>query len=81
MIIKHNKATECCITNGAEGEVVSWISRPIADGKNALKTLFICLICIAHPISLGASGSKYTDCYLLAKNLLTLDTFRPQFEY
>ena len=23
MMIKHNKATECCITNGAEGEAVS----------------------------------------------------------
>ena len=31
--------------------------------------------------SLGARGSEYTDCYLLAKTLLTPDTFRLQYEY
>ena len=32
VMIKNNEATECCVTNGAEAEVVSWTSRPITDG-------------------------------------------------
>ena len=40
-MIKVNEATECCITNGAEGIVVGWTSRPISDDKFALDTLFV----------------------------------------
>ena len=45
-MIENNEATECYVTNGAEAEVVSWTSRPTTDGKNALETLFVRLICV-----------------------------------
>ena len=31
--------------------------------------------------SLGARGSEYTDCYLPAKTLLTLNIFKMKFKY
>ncbi|RPD64013.1 hypothetical protein L227DRAFT_584447 [Lentinus tigrinus ALCF2SS1-6] len=41
VMIKVNEATECCVTNGAEGVVVGWTSRPISEDKVALDTLFV----------------------------------------
>ena len=41
-MIKYNQATECCIMNGAEAEVVSWISdKDSVTGKQFLKTVFV----------------------------------------
>ena len=34
VMIKYNEATECCVTNGTEAEVVGWTSRPIDESKN-----------------------------------------------
>lgn len=45
VMIKKNIATECCVTNGAEARVVSWISKPLDDtGKLQLETVFVELI-------------------------------------
>lgn len=50
VMIRKNLATECCVTNGAEGVVVDWISEPLpgdsplAENKRTLSTLFIKLV-------------------------------------
>lgn len=41
ILIKHNEATEAGVTNGAEGTVIGWNSRPIGDGKETLETVFV----------------------------------------
>ncbi|KZW01600.1 hypothetical protein EXIGLDRAFT_602926 [Exidia glandulosa HHB12029] len=41
VIIKKNQATELGVTNGGEGIVVDWISRPVLNGKQALDVLFV----------------------------------------
>lgn len=50
VLIKYNEATEAGVTNGAEGFVVGWNSRPIGDGKETLDTLFVKLKVTASPI-------------------------------
>lgn len=50
VIIKYNIATECGVTNGAEGTVVGWKSRDIGKGKKALVTLFVKLINVPTPV-------------------------------
>ena len=44
VMIKYNVATECGVTNGAEGIIVGWKAYNIDDGKQALHTLFVKLI-------------------------------------
>lgn len=41
IIIKKNQATECGVTNGGEGVVIDWISKPLQGGKQALDVLFV----------------------------------------
>ncbi|TFK82753.1 hypothetical protein K466DRAFT_499733 [Polyporus arcularius HHB13444] len=41
VMIKINVATECYVTNGAEGVVVGWTSRLVSEDKLALDTLFV----------------------------------------
>lgn len=42
ILIKHNEATECCVTNGAEAKVVDWIYYTDPDtSKSTLQTLFV----------------------------------------
>ena len=52
VMIKVNEATECCVTNGAEGVVVGWIAKPISETEQALETLFIKLTAAPTPINL-----------------------------
>jgi len=40
-MIKHNEATECCVTNGAEATVVGRKAHYITANKLALDTLFV----------------------------------------
>lgn len=54
VMIKINEATECCVTNGAEGVVVGWKSRPISEDKEALETLFVMLT--AAPTTVKLDG-------------------------
>jgi hypothetical protein len=44
IMLKHNDATECCITNGAEATVVSWQSAKGPEGQVVLDTLFVKLV-------------------------------------
>ncbi|EIW62915.1 uncharacterized protein TRAVEDRAFT_113842, partial [Trametes versicolor FP-101664 SS1] len=54
VMIKINEATECCVTNGAEGVVVGWKSRPISEDKETLETLFVKLT--AAPTTVKLDG-------------------------
>jgi hypothetical protein len=40
-MIRHNEATECCITKGAEAIVVSWQAIKGPEGQQMLDTLFV----------------------------------------
>ena len=53
IMIKKNIATECGVTNGAEGVVVGWQSRPLTKDKFALDTVFVKLTSPAITIKLG----------------------------
>jgi hypothetical protein len=44
VMLKHNDATECCITKGAEATVVSWQTSKGPEGQLVLETLFVKLI-------------------------------------
>lgn len=53
VLIKHNEATECCVTNGAEAKIVDWIS--VCDSqtkKLTLQTIFVELINPPYPVKL-----------------------------
>ena len=53
VMVKLNLATECCVTNGAEGRVVGWKSRPLDEtGKKLLEVVFIELTSPPTPIQL-----------------------------
>ncbi|KDR76172.1 hypothetical protein GALMADRAFT_67588, partial [Galerina marginata CBS 339.88] len=41
IMIRHNEATELCITRGQDGTVWGWESAELTDGKETLKTLFV----------------------------------------
>ena len=41
VMIRHNEATECCITKGAEATVVSWQTTKGSEGQQMLDTLFV----------------------------------------
>jgi hypothetical protein len=41
VILKHNDATECCITKGTEATVVSWQAAKGPEGQTILDTLFV----------------------------------------
>lgn len=41
VLLRHNEATECCMTKGAEATVVSWQSSAGPEGQNILDTLFV----------------------------------------
>jgi hypothetical protein len=41
IMLKHNDATECCITKGAEATVVNWQTVKGPEGQDMLDTLFV----------------------------------------
>ena len=41
VMLKHNDATECCMTKGAEATVVSWQTTKGPEGQDVLDTLFV----------------------------------------
>jgi hypothetical protein len=41
VMLKHNDATECCMTKGAEATVVSWQTAKGPEGQDVLDTLFV----------------------------------------
>ncbi|KAF9539143.1 hypothetical protein CPC08DRAFT_651264 [Agrocybe pediades] len=45
VIIRHNCATELCMTKGQEGLVAGWDSYDGPDGKKCLETLYVKLLC------------------------------------
>lgn len=52
VMIRHNEATELCITKGQEGHVVGWQAAIGPQGQNMLDTLFVKLDKPARPIQL-----------------------------
>jgi hypothetical protein len=73
IMIKKNKATECSVTNGAEGIVVGWKSKPLNKDHNMLQVLFVKLT--SNPISVTipevrrrivpVRASAYCSCEIL----------------
>jgi hypothetical protein len=53
IMIKKNKATECSVTNEAEGIVVGWKSKPLNKDHNMLQVLFVKLTSNPVPIQLA----------------------------
>ncbi|KAF8578085.1 hypothetical protein K439DRAFT_1648860 [Ramaria rubella] len=41
VLVKHNIATPCCVTNGAEGTVVGWKCSRLTKDKRVLDVLFV----------------------------------------
>lgn len=54
VMIKHNYATECSVTNGAEGIVTGWqaFPHPLYKDKQALSVLFVRLTSAPTPVQL-----------------------------
>ena len=53
VMIRQNLATECGVTNGAEGKVVGWRSKPLDEsGRQLLKVVFVELTSPPKPIQL-----------------------------
>lgn len=52
VMIKKNIATECGITNGAEGRVVGWTSKPLDATHAMLDILFVELTSLPKPLQL-----------------------------
>ena len=52
VMIKKNIATECGVTNGAEGVVVGWKSRPIDKDHIGLETVFVRLTALAKSFTI-----------------------------
>ncbi|KAF8579609.1 hypothetical protein K439DRAFT_1648445 [Ramaria rubella] len=52
VLVKHNIATLCCVTNSAEGTVVGWKSSKLTTHKNILDILFVKLNNPPVPINL-----------------------------
>ncbi|XP_006464101.1 hypothetical protein AGABI2DRAFT_50525, partial [Agaricus bisporus var. bisporus H97] len=53
VLIKHNIATELCITNGQEAEVVGWRSETMHHGLPVLDVVFVKLVNPPMPVILG----------------------------
>jgi hypothetical protein len=52
VLLKHNIATECCVTNGAEATVAGWKTSKLTENKQALDVLFVKLSNPPKPIQL-----------------------------
>lgn len=52
VMIKNNEATECGVTNGAEGIVVGWKAKVITGNKYSLDVVFVKLTSPPNPITL-----------------------------
>ncbi|KAJ3484804.1 hypothetical protein NLI96_g5383 [Meripilus lineatus] len=53
VMLKHNEATEVCATNGAEGRIVGYHTRPGQHGKDAIQTIFVELMNPPKNIQIG----------------------------
>ncbi|KAI0323674.1 hypothetical protein GY45DRAFT_1349728 [Cubamyces sp. BRFM 1775] len=75
VMIKTNEATECCVTNGAEGVVVGWKSKPISEDKETLETLFVKLTAaptIVQLEGLPENVSRKIRCKMPNGNFLSI---------
>ncbi|KZV98464.1 hypothetical protein EXIGLDRAFT_712983 [Exidia glandulosa HHB12029] len=80
VIIKKNLATECGVTNGAEGTVVDWIATPLPDNKYALDVVFIQLFRnktmqipgLPKGIVPIYAVKEVIDCHLLDDTIMTI---------
>jgi hypothetical protein len=50
VMIRHNNATELCITKGQEGTVTGWVSGEAPYGRKVIETLFVRLSNPPKPI-------------------------------
>ena len=81
IMLKQNEATECSITNGAEGRVVGWTAVDLPYDKQALDTLFVELTAAPEPVQIPGlppnvvpipTTSKEIKCVLPSGATLTV---------
>ena len=81
VMLKQNEATECCVTNGAEAEVVGWKFHPLDENRNALDTLFVKLTSAPRTVQVEglpenvvpiSCSTKDVKCTLPSKAMLTV---------
>jgi hypothetical protein len=76
IMIRHNEATELCITKGQEGKVVGWQDVVGSQGQTILDTLFVGLVKPPRPIQVpglplnvgreqNRNMQKYSDAPML----------------
>ncbi len=69
IMIKKNIATECGVTNGAEGIVVGWKSRPIDKDHMGLETVFVKLTSPAQPFRLEGLSENVVPIQYRTENV------------
>jgi hypothetical protein len=69
VLIKHNKATEAGVTNGAEGYVVGWNVHFIGDGRQSLDTLFVRLKLTATTVRVKGLPDNVVPVTSLTKSI------------
>ena len=81
IMIRYNEATECCITNGAEGTVAGWQSFKGPDNKDVLETLFVHLTNPSHSVSIPGlpknvvpiiPKTQNVSCFLPSDDIITI---------
>lgn len=70
VMIRHNEATELCITKGQEGHIAGWQSAIGPNGQVMLDTLFIKLDQPAKTIKLDGLPENVVPLTKLSKNVL-----------
>lgn len=69
VMLKHNKATEMCATNGAEGIIVGYHTRVGLHGRKAIDTIFVQLVNPPKTIQIGTLPSNVVPVNPFTKSL------------
>jgi hypothetical protein len=72
VMIKHNIATECGVTNGAEAIVMGWKDSYITEDKKKLDVLFVKLVNPATPIQLDGLPENVVPILHASDNITCL---------
>jgi hypothetical protein len=67
IMIEKNKATECSVTNGAEGIVVGWKYKPLNKDHNMLQVLLVKLT--LNPVSIQLAGLPDNAVPIVAESM------------
>jgi hypothetical protein len=72
VMIRHNSATELCITRGQEGHVAGWQSTKGPSGQNVLDTIFVKLDNPAQNVHLEGLSDNVVPLTKIAKTITCL---------